>query len=63
MLEVLIETYLGADMRYSCTVGASIEQQRAFADIALGLVDAELRPLAERRVVDVVVLDENINLS
>uniref|UniRef100_A0A7S4BYQ6 Response regulatory domain-containing protein n=1 Tax=Chrysotila carterae TaxID=13221 RepID=A0A7S4BYQ6_CHRCT len=63
MLEVLIETYLGADMRYSCAVGASIEQQRAFADIALGLVDAELRPLAERRVVDVVVLDENINLS
>mmetsp|Transcript_26969 Transcript_26969/g.52467 ORF Transcript_26969/g.52467 Transcript_26969/m.52467 type:complete len:144 (-) Transcript_26969:269-700(-) len=67
MLEVLIENYLGADMRRSCSIGGSLAEQRAFVDVALGKRDINLNPIssleADARHADIAILDQNINLD
>eukprot|EP00965_Chrysotila_dentata_P010964 356880-Pleurochrysis_carterae.AAC.1 len=51
-------------MRRSRAVGKTLDEQLHFVDFALGLRDADMRPLpSPLPPVDAVILDQNINLD
>jgi hypothetical protein len=61
---VIMDSVLGADMERSCVVGETPESLDAIVDLALGRLDACLRPVPEgeqRRQADIVFLDENLH--
>ena len=59
---VMFETFMGADLTVSRSVGATLEEALAFVDIALGRLDATtLKPNPPPHVhADVVVIDQNL---
>ena len=62
---VMFETFMGADMAVSTSVGATLEEAMSFVDIALGKLDATtFKPRPPPHVhADVVVIDQNMNFT
>jgi len=64
VLSTCLECTLGCDMRRSRAVGKTLDEQLAFVDFALGLLDADMQPVSSPLPpVDAVILDQNINLD
>lgn len=59
MHTILFELFVGANMERSGSVGATIREIEAFADIALGGRDLELRPTSLPQA-DVAIIDQNL---
>ncbi|KAL1504732.1 hypothetical protein AB1Y20_008510 [Prymnesium parvum] len=62
--ETFFKDKLNANMKYSRSIGETLEEQQAFVDVVMGLRDADtLLPLeAKNHLPDLVLLDQNINI-
>lgn len=60
---MLFSSYIQADMRRSCVLGATREEQGAFVDVALGLCGVQLGLIHSGQQADLVLLDDNIDFD
>jgi hypothetical protein len=62
MHKEVLQSYFAADLAQSCVLGGTAAEQDAFVAVAMGVLDAQLRPVAaeERRAADVAIIDNQI---
>jgi len=60
---MIFSSYMKADMRRSCVLGATREEQVAFVDIALGLRGVQLERMPSGQQADLALLDDNIDCN